>query len=130
MDGATQLKDDLNGLSSALRELQSEVAELVRLRSTARNATTSSISVNAGGAATWITAWASTMACAVMLGMSLVGAFWGFTEFQKAAAERAELRDNDNDMRDYISVIYQIAPELQKRYEQVKKDREQAPDKP
>jgi hypothetical protein len=125
VDRDSQLKDDLIGLSSALRELKSEVSELVRLRGAGRTATTSSISVNAGGAATWITAWASTIACAVMLGMSIVGAFWGFTEFQKAAAERAELRANDSDMRDYISVIYQVAPELQKRYEQAKADKKE-----
>lgn len=36
---------------------------------------------------------------------------------EEARAERIELRRNDADMRDYVSAIYQVAPEIQKRLE-------------
>jgi heme exporter protein D len=39
-------------------------------------------------------------------------------EAEKAQAERAELRSQASDFKDYISAIYQVAPELQKKLQE------------
>lgn len=88
-----------------------------RLERTSTNRGNSSINVNAGGAGVWVVAWVAGLACAFMLGLSISDARSNAQEFQRAANERAELRKRDNDFQDYISAIYQVAPELQKRIE-------------
>lgn len=83
----------------------------------ANSVSRSSISVHAGGAAIWIVAWIAGLCCAFMAGTVFVGGFWVLDQSSRAAAERAELRKRDNDFQDYISAIYQAAPDLQKRIE-------------
>lgn len=88
------------------------------------NTSSASIKVHAGGAAVWVAAWMASTCCAIMLGASFVGGFWISQEASSAAAERAELRSEIRDAKDYISATYQIAPELQKRLEELKKTKE------
>jgi len=115
-----QIKDDLQALSGVIRELRDEVREARDSRHTDLPTTVSSIQVHAGGAATWLTAWVSTVAAALMLGMAIVGSFWVSTAFQQADQERAELRSQISDLNDYIHAIYQVAPQLQKELEKQK----------
>ena len=109
-----QLHDDLTALAGIIKDLSDRVS-----RNDDRSAV-SSIHVNAGGAATWATAWVCSICAAFMAGAMLIGGFWVSRELTRNEGERAELRRADNDMRDYISAIYQAAPELQKRIEKEK----------
>ena len=100
-----------------LLALQAVANGLRTLNPSQSNQGTSSIEVNAGGASVWVAAWIASIACALMLGMAFVGGFWMLRETNQSAQERAELRRRDADFQDYISAIYQAAPELQKRIE-------------
>lgn len=77
----------------------------------------SKIEIHAGGAAIWAIAWFCSFCAAFMAGAMLVGGFWVNSALDGSAAERAELRKRDADFQDYLSAIYQAAPELQKRIE-------------
>lgn len=63
----------------------------------------SSIRVDAGGAAVWM----ATTACLVMLGMMFVGGLWVSNTFQQAAAERASLRESQETQQAYLNVLLQ-----------------------
>lgn len=113
----------LTVLAEGIERLIEKIDQLDTNRSseTEKNSSTSSIQVHAGGAALWVVAWISSMACCLMLGMAIVGGLWGSSAFQQAAQERAENRARISDAKDYIAAIYQVAPELQKRLEEAKK---------
>ncbi len=119
----SQLHNDLRDLTEAIKSLHGEVADLRKDRTDGGGQSVSSIRVDAGGAAIWGTAWVSTAAASLMLGMAIIGALWASSAFQEATQERAELRRTDNDIRDYMAAIYQAAPELQKRIEAEKAEK-------
>jgi len=114
----SQLHADLKALSQAIKSLRDEVAELRKDREDSGKSV-SSIRIDTGGASAWFSSRVASYCCAFMIGLSL-----GLVAmFVVAANERAELRSADSDFRDYISAIYQIAPELQNRMlEESKKD--------
>lgn len=121
----TQLHNDLRDLTAAIKSLHGEVADLRKDRADGSGQSISSIRVDAGGAAIWGAAWLASICCAIMLGAAFVGGFWMLDATTRATQERAELRKRDNDFQDYISVIYQVAPELQKRIEAEKAKEDQ-----
>lgn len=120
-----QLRSDILGLSEVLKSLRDEVSDLREQRAGEQNTSRSSIHVDAGGASIWGAAWLASICCAIMLGAAFVGGFWMLDATTRATQERAELRKRDNDFQDYISVIYQVAPELQKRIEAEKAKEDQ-----
>jgi len=85
----------------------------------------SSIVFNSGGIAPWVPTAIALFCAGLIFGAVAIGGFWASREFSRADAERGELRKRDADFQDYISVIYQIAPELQKRLEPEKVEEQQ-----
>ena len=75
------------------------------IESRGRSNNTSSIRVDAGGAAVWM----ATTACLVMLGMMFMGGLWASYAFQQAAAERAALRESQETQQAYLNVLLQNA---------------------
>lgn len=88
-----------------MREL---AGALRRFEDMATNRSHASIRVEAGGAGVWI----ATTACLVMLGMMLVGGLWISREFGRIDAQMAEQARKIDDSQDYLSAIYQVAPQL------------------
>lgn len=105
----TQLHNDLKDLTAAIKSLHGEVADLRKDRADGSGQSISNIRVDAGGAAIWGTAWVSTVAASLMLGMAIIGALWVSSAFQQSAQERAALKETDATHQAYINVLMQKA---------------------
>lgn len=74
---------------------------------------TATISVNAGGVGVWV---AST-ACAVMLGITVLGGLWASREFARMDQQMVEAREEIRTTQNYLNAIYAQAPQLKPKEE-------------
>lgn len=90
----TDLQDTLNSVSDVLRDLRVNAIE---------RRGGSNIMINGGSVGVWI----ATVCCALMLGISIVGAMVIIDQSRQIS-----------DLRDYLSAIYAQAPHLKAKAEE------------
>lgn len=98
--------DDVRRFSEATQRVH-ELQEKLGMGAN-NGVSTATISVNAGGVGVWI----ATTACAVMLGISVLGGLWASREFARMDQQLVEAREEIRTTQNYLNAIYAQAPQL------------------
>lgn len=108
-----QLHKDLTGLVSAIKELQNEVRAT---REDRNHGNSSSIHIDAGGAATWFSSRIAAYCCVFLVGLSI-----GLTGMVVMGWTRlSAVESSVNANKAYLSAIFQKAPELKAEIDKAK----------
>lgn len=95
MQKDAEIKHTLDAVSDVLRELR---------MANGPTPGSSNIQVNGGGVGVWI----ATVCCALMLGISLIGAMVILDQNRQLA----EIREDAKETRSFVTAIYTMAPSL------------------